>query len=168
MGVWCGPAGAFLNLALAATMWRGELWPRVAIFAVAGTVAVGCRLSCAPVVTALFVILAIEEGGTRRWLKALGICLGVAVLFFGPFLAADPSNFFYDLWSYHMGAAFDRNFTAQAMQWWNVSPAAIMVLLVGLFGTGRLVAKRKWSEVVLLAAAVIALSFKEVGSIQTH
>jgi len=154
MAVWCGPAGAFLNVAMAAALWRGGIWRRVAIFAFAGTVAIGCRLSCAPVVAVLFAGLALDAGGARRVALALAACLAVGALALAPFIAAAPQNFFYHVWQYHMGAAFERNLQAQAMQWWTVSPAGISVLAGGLLGLARLVRAREWAAVVLLAAGV--------------
>jgi len=157
MGVWCGPTGAFLNAALAAVIIEGRFWPRLMAFAVFGTVATGCRLSCAPVVAVLFAAMAFEAGGWRRASAALGACLAVAALSFGPFFLADPSNFVFHVWGYHMGAAFERNFEAQAMQWWNVAPAALVALAVGAMGVARHARERRVKELFLLAAGIVGV-----------
>ncbi len=157
LGVWCGPAGAFMTLAMAAALWRGPPRKRAVVFAIAGTLAIGCRLSCAPVVAVLTPALMLSADGLKGRLKILGICLGVGVFAFLPFLISAPGNFIFHIWSYHMEAAFERNSVAQLMQWWNVSPGVICVTVVGLFGVPRLLSMRKWPELVLIAAAVTGL-----------
>jgi hypothetical protein len=158
LGVWCGPAGALLNLAAAAVLWPGPLWRRVALFAVAGTLSIGCRMSCAPMVVVLAVPLLLEAGGLRRALILLGVCLGVGAICFLPFAIAAPANFLFHVWQFHVESGIERNFQAQAMQWWNVAPAAILVLAAGLFGLPALLRKRRFTEIALLGAGLVGVT----------
>jgi len=158
LGVWCGPTGALLNISVVALIWPGPLWRRVIVFAVAATSAIACRLSCAPMVAVLAVPLLIEAGSPRRALKVLGLFLGVGSVIFLPFVLAAPSNFFFDVWQFHLLSGIERNFQAQAMQWWNVAPAAILVLLAGLFGLPKLIKQRRWAEGSLLMAGLVGVT----------
>jgi hypothetical protein len=152
--VWCGPAGAFTAGALLAALWPGPIWRRAVPFALCGTLAIGCRLSCAPVVAVLIVPLLLEAGSARRALAVLGSCLGVGLVLFAPFVAADPGSFWFCVWRFHQESSIERNLEAQALQWWNVAPAALLAGIVGLLGAWSLLRRR---EGVLLSLTVAGL-----------
>jgi hypothetical protein len=158
LGVWCGPTGALLNLATAAVLWPGCVWRRAAIFAIAGVAAIGCRLSCAPMVAVLALPLLIETGGLKRALSLLQgfVVLGAVALL--PFVLSNSENFFFHTWSFHVESGVERNFQAQAMQWWNVAPVGLMVFAIGLFGLPRLIKSRRAVEIALLAAALVGVT----------
>ena len=158
LGVWCGPTGALLNISVVALIWPGPLWRRAIVFAVAASCAIACRLSCAPMVAVLAIPLLIEAGSRVRALKMLGLFLAAGAIVFLPFVIAAPGNFVYDVWRFHVMSGIERNWQAQLMQWWNVAPAAILVLLAGLFGLPKLVRKRRWTESALLLAGLVGVT----------
>jgi len=158
LAVWCGPAGALVNVAVAAVLFGGRIERRVWVFAVAGTLAIGCRLSCAPVIAALAVALLVEAPGWRRRARYLAVWLGTGAVLFAPFVLAAPERFVFGVWQYHLESGIERNFEAQAMQWWNVAPAAMLLLAAGLLAVPALVRKRKWTELVLLGAGLIGVT----------
>jgi hypothetical protein len=158
LGVWCGPTGALLNTAVAALLWPGPLWRRGIVFAVAGACAIACRLSCAPMVALLAIPLLIEAGSLRRALELLGVFLAVGAAVFLPFVLSSLSNFIFDVWQFHVLSGIERNFEAQALQWWNVASPAVVLLVVGLFGLPRLIKAHRWAEIALIAAGLVGVT----------
>jgi len=158
LGVWCGPAGALLNAGTAAVLWPGPLGRRAIVFAIAGTCSIACRLSCAPVVAVLAVPLLVEAGSPRRALVLLAGFLAAGAAVFLPFVLAAPSSFYFDVWRFHVLSGIERNFEAQALQWWNVAPAAMVALVAGFFGLPRLIKGRRWAEVALVAAGLVGVT----------
>ncbi len=158
MGVWCGPAGAFQAGALLAALHPGPLRRRLLPFALCGTVAIGCRLTCAPTVAVLALPLLLDAGSLRRAGMVLAVCLGVGVVFFAPFFVAAPERLWFNIWRYHVESGIERNFPAQARQWWNISPAAHLLLATGLFGAPSLIRRRSRWALVLLAAGLVGVT----------
>ncbi|MCP4605473.1 MAG: hypothetical protein GY847_33965 [Proteobacteria bacterium] len=157
MGSWCGVAGMFLIFALAAVLWRAPVGRRVLPFAISGTISIGCRLSGAPVVAVLAVILLLEADGLKERLKVLAICLGVGTVTFLPFFIAAPEEFYFMNWQYHMESQVKHLFSTKALQAWDISPAAIVIQAIGLLGLRILIRKKKWSEIILLSAGIVGL-----------
>ncbi len=157
MGSWCGVAGMFLNIALAAVLWRGDFRRRTILFAVAGTISIGCRLSGAPVIAVLALILLFEAKGLKGTLTTLAICLGTGAIAILPFVALAPSEFYFMNWQYHMESGMEHPLPVRVMQGWDVSPAAVVILAMGLVGVYALVRQRKWAELILLLAGVVGL-----------
>ncbi|HUT79002.1 MAG TPA: hypothetical protein VM285_14990, partial [Polyangia bacterium] len=155
--VWCGPAGACTAGALLAALWPGPIWRRAVPFALCGTLAIGCRLSCAPVVAVLILPLLLEAGSPRRALAVLGLCLGTGIVLFAPFIAADPGNFWFCVWRFHLDSSIERNIEAQVMQWWNMAPAALLAGIVGLLGAWSLLRGRRFALLALLGAGVVGV-----------
>lgn len=152
-----GAAGMFLTLAAAVVLTTYPLKWRAIAFGFVGTMAVGVRLSCGPVVLVLELILILQA---RTW-RERGIAAGVPAAFAAagllPFLIAAPDAMLFNVWEYHMASVFDRRSLTQAIEWWRNSPAAILVLLTGLFGLPHLIKKRMWTETGLLVAGLLGL-----------
>jgi len=156
LGVWCAPTGAFLSIALAAALYRGSYWPRAVVFALAAALSCGCRLTSVPIAAAMALLFALE-GDARRRLLTAALFVGAGVAAIAPFALAAPGNFLFDTVRYHLGAAYERNLYAQAVQWWNVAPAVTAGFAAVLFAIPRLVRARAGAELLLLATGVIAL-----------
>ncbi len=157
MGSWCGIAGMFLNIALAAVLWRGEIRWRTIVFAICGTISIGCRLTCAPIVAMLTVMLLMDARGIKECLKILATCLGAGAIAILPFVIAAPEEFYFMNWEYHMESQMARPISVKAMQGWDVSPAAIVIEIIGFCGAWVLIRKRKWQELVLLLTGLVGL-----------
>jgi hypothetical protein len=119
--------------------------------------AVGIRLSCGPVVAVLALVLIVEAPSWKERLIVAAIPAGVAALGLLPFLIAAPEQMLFNVWYYHLASVFDRRSLAQAIEWWHISPAAILILLTGLMGLPALIARRQWSVALLLIAALIGV-----------
>jgi hypothetical protein len=157
MGVWCGATGMFLNLALAVVLWRGSLLRRATLFALFGTLSVGCRLSCLPIVATIALLLLVECPDWRYRAKVLAICLGVGLLSILPFVALAPDAFLFMNWQYHMASQASRPFVVKLFQAWDVAPASFVVLAIGFLGLPRLLRQKKWTESILLGAGLVGL-----------
>ncbi len=157
MGVWAGVAGMFLNLSLAAVLWPGPLRRRVVLFAIFGTLSIGCRLSGAPIVALLALILILEAPGWKKRLEMFGICIGIGSAANLPFVLAAPQRFYFMNWQYHMESTAERDLATKALQAWDVSPSAIVIIAIALFSIPLLVQKRKWAEILLLAAGLTGI-----------
>lgn len=158
MGVWCGMTGMLSSAALLAVLWTGNLWPRAAAFAVFGSAAIGCRLSCAPSVAALCLALLIESGSPRRALGVFGLCLAVGGLMIGPLALPDLEAFLYMNWTFHMSSEMSHPWGIRLMQWWDVSPAVIMLFACSLFASARLAWAKAYFELALLLVGVVSLT----------
>ncbi len=153
-----GAAGMFLSLSAAAVLSTFPHTRRVIAFALFATGAVGCRLSCAPVVIPLGFALALETRDRYRRLAALAIPLGTAVAVFLPFFIMAPRNMIFNIWQYHVGSSFDRRVLGNWIQWWQIAPAAIVVLAAGLTTVPRLIKNRGWTLLLLLLAGLIGVT----------
>ncbi len=153
-----GAAGMFLSLSAAAVLSTFPHMRRVIAFALFATMAVGCRLSCAPVVIPLCFALALETRGRRRRLAALAIPLGTAVVVFLPFFLSAPRNMIFNVWEYHMGSSLNRRVLGNWIQWWQIAPAAIIVLAAGLTTVPKLIRNRGWTLLLLLLAGLIGVT----------
>lgn len=149
-----GAASMFLTLAGAAVLTTFPLRWRAIAFGFLGTMAVGVRLSCGPTIAILELILILEARGWRERVIAVLVPAVFAAAGLLPFFLAAPDAMLFNVWEYHMASVFDRRSLAQAIEWWRNSPAAILVLLTGLFGLPRLIKDRSWSLALLLLAAL--------------
>jgi len=153
-----GAAGMALGLSAAVVLTRFPLRRRAIAFAALGTLAVGIRLSCGPVVAVLALILIAEAPSWKERLVVAAIPAGVAAAGLLPFLIAAPEQMLFNVWYYHLASVFDRRSLAQAIEWWHISPAAILILLTGLMGLPSLIKRREWSVALLLIAALIGVT----------
>jgi hypothetical protein len=153
-----GVAGMFLALSTGVVLTSYPIKWRAIGFGLLGTLAVGSRLSCGPVVLLLEAALVLEASGRRERLIALAVPAAFAVVGLVPFFAAAPEAMLYNVWHYHLASVLDRRGLFQIIEWWRVSPAAILLAVIGLFGLPSLIRKRQWSVVLLLAAAVLGIA----------
>lgn len=157
MGSWCGATGMLLSFTVAALLVKGSIRWRSYLFAVFGTLAIGCRLSSAPVVAVLAIgfLLEARDLGTR--LKFLALCFSLGALTILPFVVPDPEAFLFFNWHFHMESLMERPIPVKAMQVWDIAPAALTILAVGLLAGRRLLVEKKWTEAILLLAAVVGI-----------
>lgn len=152
-----GAAGMALALATAAVLTTFPLRRRAIAFAVLGTLATGIRLSCGPVVALLALALIVEAPTWKERLIVAAIPAAVAAAALLPFLLMAPEQMLFNVWYYHLASVFDRRSLAQAVEWWHISPAAILFLLTGLLGLPALIARRQWTVALLLIAALVGV-----------
>ncbi len=164
MGNSHGAATMFLSLAVAAAISRFPYMRRLVAFGVFAALAVGCRLSVAPVTAVLAVIFIVEASNTRRRLLAIAVPSGFVLVLLLPFFAADPEAALFNTWEYHLASVFDRRVLGNWIQWWEISPAAIMVLAGGLMTLPLLVKTRQWNVALLLAAATAGITIPMIPS----
>ena len=87
-------AWAQLWLVVAATTFFIPARPllKLALFSLAGVLAVGCRLTVLPAVLGLWVGLAVLEKTRLSWTLLVAVPVLTVLLILGPFFAADPMN----------------------------------------------------------------------------
>ena len=153
-----GSAGMFLSLSAATVLSTFSHTRRIIAFALFATMAVGCRLSCAPVVIPLGFALALETRDRYRRLAALAIPLGTAVVVFLTFFLNAPRNMIFNVWEYHMGSTLNRRVLGNWIQWWQTAPVAIIVLAAGLTTVPRLIRNKGWTFLLLLLAGLIGVT----------
>ena len=164
MGNSHGTATMFLSLATAAAISRFPYMRRLIAFGVFTALAIGCRLSVAPVTAILAVIFIVEAPDTRHRLLAITVPSVFVLAFLLPFFAADPQAALFNTWEYHLASIFDRRVLGNWIQWWEISPAAIIVLATGLMTLPRLVKTRQWTIALLLAAATAGITIPMIPS----
>ena len=157
MGSWCGATGMLLCFALAVLLIDGPFKLRSALFAVFGTLAIGCRLSSAPIVAVLAMAFLVEAKDLGSRLRFLLLCLIIGACTILPFVIPDPEAFLFFNWQFHVESLMERPIPVKAMQVWDIAPAAITILALGLLSTRRLLVAKKWTESILLLSAVVAL-----------
>ncbi len=153
-----GAAGMFLSLSAATVLSTFPHMRRVIAFALFATMAVGCRLSCAPVVIPLVLALALQTRERYRRLAALAIPLVTTVVVFLPFFISAPQNMIFNVWQYHMGSSLNRRVLGNCIQWWQIAPAAIVVLAAGLTTVPELIKNRRWTLLLLLLSGLIGVT----------
>jgi hypothetical protein len=94
---------ALLLLAAGGCLWL-KISPgiKLLLLSLAGTLAIGCRLTVAPAVLILWLGLVVLHRKQISWLLLLCVPLLTALVILGPFLAADPSNAIYWTWTFHL------------------------------------------------------------------
>jgi hypothetical protein len=157
MGVWCGIAGMMLNIALAAVLWRGFFRARATVFVAAGVMAVWCRLSAAPILAVLGLIMLIQAPNLKERIYVIALSLVLAALAFLPFYLVDPKSFVFMNWLYHMESQAVRALSLKVRLAWDVAPGAIVVLPIGMLAAPRLFKMKQWTELLLLLAGLVAV-----------
>ncbi|HUT76839.1 MAG TPA: hypothetical protein VM285_04090 [Polyangia bacterium] len=149
-----------MGMALVALAAVAPLSPlrRAAALAVCGVLAMGVRLSCAPMVALLMLLPVLEARGWRQRLLTLAIPAGTVLAVLGPFLLIAPEQMFFCNWQYHMASVFQRRSLAQALEWWHTSPGAILVLVAALPAVPSLIRERRTGLILMLAAALLGLT----------
>ena len=87
---------------------------KLALFSLAGVLAVGCRLTVLPAVLGLWVGLAVLEKERLSWTLLVAVPVLTGLLILGPFFAADPINasfwpFFYNIPYHSRGAPLSQH-----------------------------------------------------------
>jgi hypothetical protein len=164
MGNSHGAATMFLSLATAAAISRFPYMRRLVAFGVFAALAIGCRLSVAPVLAVLAVVFLIEASSTRRRLLAIAVPSGFVLVLLLPFFVADPAAALFNTWEYHLASVFDRRVLGNWIQWWQISPTAIIVLATGLMALPLLIKTRQWTVALLLVAATAGMTVPMIPS----
>ncbi len=158
-----GSASMAMALSAAAVLTGWSPVRRAALLAVFGTLAVGIRLSCAPMVAVLALVPVVEAESWRRRLLAAALPLVVALVALGPFLLAAPEAMLFNVWDYHLASVFDRRGLHQAMEWWRISPAGHLVLVAGAVALPHLLRRRLWSEALLIGAGLAGVTLPMIS-----
>ncbi len=158
MGNTHGSAVMFLALSTAAVLTTFSLNKRIIGFAVFATMAMGCRLSTLSVIVPLGIVLLYEAKNWRQRIFIVALPTGVAIAALLPFFLAAPQNAVFNVWEYHMSSVFDRRRWNNFIQWWCISPAAILVIVSSLGTLPRLIKDRQWNVLLLLFAGIAGIT----------
>ena len=151
-----GAVGFFMVLAAIALVapWRPR--GRVALFAVAATLAAGCRLTVAPALLVMWLLLIFRERGRGRALAAgLPPLIGIVAML--PFYLASPGNFVFWNLEFHFAQTIVRRGMDPVIELARLSPGAMLLLLAAivlLLVRPRLVKARAFP---ILSAAVVGV-----------
>ena len=136
-------AWAQLWLVVAATAFFVPARPliKLALFSLAGVLAVGCRLTVLPAVLGLWVGLVGLEKERLSWTLLFAVPGLTALLILGPFFAADPMNasfwgLYYHFW-YHSQSALPSQHLGSLWQSIVMVPGIAMLVVVSLAGAWR-------------------------------
>jgi hypothetical protein len=109
---------------------------KLALFSLAGVLAVGCRLTVLPAVLGLWVGLAVLERSRLSWTRLIAGPGLAALLILGPFFVADPMNAsFWELsyhFSYHSQSALPPNHFRALWQSIAMAPGVAVLAAVSL------------------------------------
>jgi len=101
-------AGLFLAASGLAVLMPGPLSHRALLAAACGALAVGCRLTVAPTVGLLALVLLREAGSWRKRALIAGLFAAAGLLVVTPFFAAAPEPFLFWNAGFHAGTTVDR------------------------------------------------------------
>jgi hypothetical protein len=76
----------------------------------------------------------------------------------GPFALQDFEAFVFMNWTFHMSSEMSHPFGMRLMQWWDVSPAVILLCACSLFTSAKLAGAKAYFELALLLVAVVSLT----------
>jgi hypothetical protein len=158
MGKTYGAGGMFLALATCTMMLRAPIYRKTALVALFGALAAGCRLSLAPVAAAYIIALAIAAQGKKQRLLVPAISAVIAGVMLLPFLFAAPDNMIFFVYEYHTASVFTRRGLKLLIEWWQMSPAAIILFGAGLLCMPALARKKLWTEITLAAGLLLGLT----------
>lgn len=150
--------GMFLAIAFFGAVAMRSFTARVALFAAASALGIGCELRAAPVVLLLLAIVVMEAGNIKRRLVAVGAVVVALAVLLSPFLITAPRNLFFFIWTYQWAPDLSGQGRYVFAEWWVLSPAAILVLTTGLVGVPTLIRRGQITPVLLLAAGVVGVS----------
>jgi hypothetical protein len=157
MGKTYGAAGMFLALATCVMLLRMPIYRKTVLVALLGTLATGCRLSLAPVIAFYVLALITEATGKRERLLVPAIAAGIGGGMLLPFFIAAPGNMLFFVYEYHTASIFMRRGLKLLVEWWQMAPAAIILLGAGFACTGILRKKGLKSEVLLMLGLLAGL-----------
>jgi len=157
MGKTYGAAGAFLALATCTMLLRMPIYRKTVLVALFGALASGCRLSLAPVIAIYVLALITEATGKRERLLVPAIAAGIGGGMLLPFFIAAPGNMIFMVYEYHTASIFMRRGVKMLVEWWQMAPAAIILLGTGLACTALLIKKGLKSEILLMLGLLAGL-----------
>jgi hypothetical protein len=149
-----GAAGLFLTLCAGSVLTTYPLRRRLWAFSIFAALCLGVRLSAAPPVAVLWLGLVLEAGGWRARARAAMIPAAVVAIALLPFFLASPRNALFDVWQYHLASTLDRQNLGNWVQWWQTSPAPLLLLLAGMAAIPRLLSRGDRTPVIALAAGL--------------
>jgi hypothetical protein len=134
-------AQLWLVVAAAAFFWPVRPLGKLALFSVAGVLAVGCRLTVLPAVLGLGVGLVVLEKQRLSWTLLIAVPVLAALSMLGPFFAADPANasfwgLYYHFW-YHSQSALPSQHLDSLWQSIVMVPGIAVLAVVALAGAWR-------------------------------
>jgi hypothetical protein len=131
-------AWAQLWLVVAATAFfvPARPWFKLALFSLAGVLAVGCRLTVLPAVLGLWAGLVVLEKARLSWTLLLAVPGLTMLLILAPFFAADPMNasfwgLYYHFW-YHSQSALPSQHLGSLWQSIAMVPGIAVLTMVSL------------------------------------
>ncbi|MCP4674864.1 MAG: hypothetical protein GY854_05015 [Deltaproteobacteria bacterium] len=150
-------AGLFLAIGFLAAMARWSPRRRAVVFAIAAALALHSDPNTLLVTIILAAVLVLQLQGIKERLIAIGTYFGVLILAFVPMMAVVGAEVYYFNWVFPFSSALTRHVMVLAVEWWQVSPGVILILLIGLLGVPILVKKRRLTELLLLAAGFVGI-----------
>jgi hypothetical protein len=152
-----GAANFFMVLACWSIISGLSYYKKVALFSVAGNLAIGCRLPVGPAVMILFAFLLIHGKNYKEKAIALISFSCICLILFGPFYWADKENFIFWNLIYHIKSSFNRRIVSEYIFMY---PSAMLLILGGMLASLLEIRKRIISPefVILFSAAIGILS----------
>ena len=134
-------AQLWLVVAAAAFFVPARPWIKLAIFSLAGVLAVGCRLTVLPAVLGLWAGMVVLEKARLSWTLLVAVPMLTVLLALGPFFAADPMNasfwgLYYHFW-YHSQSALPSQHLSSLWQSVAMVPGIAVLAAVSLAGAWR-------------------------------
>jgi len=114
-------------------------------------------LSLAPVIAIFAIALLIEAKRKMERLLVPAIVAAISGILLLPFFFADPGNMIFLVYEYHTASIFMRRGLKLLIEWWQMAPAAIILLGAGLSCMAPLVKKRLWTEITLMLGLLAGL-----------
>lgn len=126
-------AGFFLTLTTCGLMIAWRFPVQLMITIAGGVLAIGCRLTTAPVIFLLWaVFLWQRKSGKERVISAIAMFAG-CLLFFLPFYLVSPENFIFWNLGYHLEAVTDRRGWLSFYEHLLLAPGVMLFVIAGLF-----------------------------------
>ncbi len=154
-------AGLFLAIGFLAAMSHWPPLRRAIVFAVAAALTLHSDPNMFLVTVILAAVLVVQAHGKKERLIVIGAYLGILLLAFVPMMAVVGAEVYLFNWVFPFSSALTRHIMILAVEWWQVSPGVILILLTGLLGVPVLVKKRRITELLLLFAGLVGV----VGSV---
>jgi hypothetical protein len=144
------PAGMFLAFAFSAAVARRPRRYLHFIYAVSTSLAVGCEL--ATIIPALLCgLIVFQKSQTNRIrIELLASILASSAIILLPFIITATSNFIYFNWHHYGMLNNSPGGIFMIINWWRVSPGAVLVLFAGLFGIPSLLKAGRSQEILIL------------------
>lgn len=153
-----GASTLFLSLAFAAACARFAGRRRAVVFGLAAGLAVSCELRTAILALPIGLLLLVDLEGWRPRLWAVGAALVTLAACLLPFVLSAPEVFWYFNWTSARSSEVDRHSMYLAVDWWRMSPGAILTVSMALVGLPVLIRRREWVACAILLLGVMGLT----------